>query len=264
MLAPILHWTVNSWWPNPFSRFVNRALMISALALLIPYFIVHWRSIGLKFRQNSPREWLFGLGASLGSVAVVLMLHAVNHSRVWQGGWSAGLIFGTLATALLVSPLEEILFRGAIQTVLISRMGRMTGWLLGALFFAIVHFVKVPKPFHPEPVTWLSGFQAIGLALSPLAQPSTYGFMFFCLLAVGLILGGMFLRTGSLWVPMGLHTGWIIGLKWGSALTQPAAGASDLLGRSDLMSGGLTLIVLALLGLLLWRFYPVPPSTSGE
>lgn len=264
-LAPIFHWVVNGWMSNPFSRYVNRALMVSALLLLIPYFIRHWRTLGLAWnRQRSGREWLFGLGLSAGSVALVLLLHATNHSRVWQGGWSVNLIFGTILTALLVSPLEEILFRGAIQSTLIARIGRLPGWIVGAFFFAIVHFVKVPKSFNPDPVTWLSGYQSLGHALAPLVQLSTYNFTFCCLFAVGLILGLMVLRTGSLWLSIGLHTGWIIGLKWGSSLTQPAPGASDLLGSADLLSGGLTLIVLALLGLALWRFYPVSPSRTGE
>lgn len=264
LLAPLFHLVAEHWMHAPFSRYVNRALMVSALMMLIPYFLGNWRTLGLDWQRQSHRDLILGVVFSLASVVAVLVLHQLSGSRLWTGRLSFSTAIGALVAAILVSPLEEILFRGAIQRVLILRLGTFGGWLLGGLFFAIVHFIKVPRSFDPEPVTWLSGFHSIALALAPLGRGETYGSSFFCLLVVGLILGWMVIRTGHLWLSIGLHAGWIVGLKCGSSLSVPSARASDLIGGSDLLSGGLTLILLALLGLVLWRFYPASTSASGE
>lgn len=264
LLAPLFHVVADHWIHAPFSRYVNRALMVSALLALLPYFIRNWRTLGLDWqREVSRRELLLGLGLSVGSVAAVLLLHHLGGSRVWIGQLTFKTVLGGLVAALLVSPLEEILFRGAIQRVLLARLGMCGGWLVTGLFFAIVHFIKVPRSFDPEPVTWLSGFHSIGLALAPLGRTETYGSSFFCLLVVGLILGLMAIRTGHLWMSIGLHFGWIVGVKWSPSLSVPAAKASDLIGGADLLSGGLTLILLSLLGFVLWRFYPSQRSVTG-
>ncbi|PAW76215.1 MAG: hypothetical protein B9S32_15925 [Verrucomicrobia bacterium Tous-C9LFEB] len=264
LLAPVFYWVADHWMHAPFSRYVNRALMVSALLALLPYFLKNWRLLGMGWHRTSRRDLLLGVGISLASVALVLLMHQLSGSRQWTGQLTLKTALGAVVAALLVSPLEELLFRGAIQRSLIVRLGAFAGWLVTGLFFASVHFIKVPRSFQPDPVTWLSGFHSLGLALAPLGRLETYGSAFFCLLVVGLILGWMAVRTRHLWLSIGLHAGWIVGLKCGSSLSEPTKRASDLIGGSDLLSGGLTLIMLALLGLALWRFYPSQPSAIGD
>ncbi len=255
-LAPLLHWAFSHWITVPFSRYVNRALMISALLALVPYLLKNWRTLGLNWKSGSRSELLAGLGISLGSVLVIVTFHLLSGARMFPAhpGKVVSLVFAALGAALIAAHLEEILFRGVIQKVLITRMGSTIGWLMAGLFFAIVHFIKVPRSFQPDPVTWRSGYESIALALTPLGRLETYSSQLFCLLAVGLILGMMYYRTDSLWMPIGLHAGWIVGLKLGSALTVPAPFAPAFSGGADLLSGGLTLILLSLLGLVLWKF----------
>ncbi len=257
ILAPALSALFSHWFTIPFSRYVNRALMISALLALVPYLIRHWKTTGILWRSDSLNDLRNGLLISLGSVVVILAFHLWFGSRMWEPNPDKVIatLLGALLAAVLVSPLEELLFRGVIQKAMIDRMGSTVGWLVAGFFYAIVHFVKVPREFRPDPITWHSGFDSLALALAPLGKLDTYGSSLFCLLAVGLILGLLFHRTGSLWLPIGMHAGWIIGLKLGSKLTIPAPFAPAFSSDSDLLSSGMTLVLLALLGLLLWKFF---------
>ena len=99
------------------------------------------------------------------------------------------------------------------------------------------------------------------------------------LFLVGLILGGAFLRAGTLWLNAGLHGGWIFGLLLFTGLTRSdGSGEPGVLGVSavpqihrpffwywippwygnDILSNPLTTLVLLLTGLWLWRFYRHP------
>jgi hypothetical protein len=77
----------------------------------------------------------------------------------------------------------------------------------------------------------------------------------FNLFVVGLILGGIFLRTGTLWVNAALHGGWILILMSFTALTRPTEPPHFHGLGDDLLSSPLTSAVLFALGLGLWRFY---------
>lgn len=256
VLAPLFYWLLDSHFYYPFSRYTDRALLTSAVLLLVPYFVKAWPTLGLSWQKTSRSDLISGLLIGSGSVIAVAVIYLILGSRNWAGHISAEKIFGIAALSIVVALIEEPLFRGGVQQALTARLGTFLGWFTASGFFAIVHFLKVPREFAPEPVTWLSGYKAIGLALEPLAYPETYGAQFFCLLIVGLILGAMFIRTKSLWLPISLHAGWVFGLKLGSTLTVPTDHISALSGGADLLTGSLTAVVLALLGLALWRFYP--------
>jgi membrane protease YdiL (CAAX protease family) len=58
-------------------------------------------------------------------------------------------------------------------------------------------------------VTWTSGFQSIGDAVAGFGDPMMVLAAFATLFLIGCILADARVLTRSLWLPIGLHAGWI-------------------------------------------------------
>jgi membrane protease YdiL (CAAX protease family) len=251
----------------PFHRAMNRALMISALAALA----VAGPGIKLRdwwpLRRGAIGQVLLGLLIAFVSVQTILGLEVGFGGLMWATNTPHDrlrIMAAALVAALLVPPAEETIFRGFLQTEISRRLGLRAGWIVAAIIFALAHFIKVPaEPGHPPVHVW-SGVTAVGQAFMPVLQGD-----FLCgrglnLLLIGLILGGIFWRTGMLWINYGLHGGWIVAMLLASGLTRPAPTVSVWTG-GDLLSSPLTSLVLVLLGFWLWLFFrrPSPEPEPG-
>ena len=112
-----------------------------------------------------------------------------------------------------------------------------------ALLYAIAHFLKIPDSLDHQPVHVWSGITAIGASFQPLAREAgSWAGKGANLLILGLVLGGVFRRTGNLWFNEGLHAGCIVGLLLISGLTPPDPGF--LWTGEDVLSSPLTALVL--------------------
>ncbi|MDE1171362.1 MAG: CPBP family intramembrane metalloprotease [Verrucomicrobium sp.] len=228
LLSPPLYWLGHGWIAHPFHRYVDRALMLAALAGLFlfrkPLGLASAPALGLGPSPRRGKDWLGGLEIGLLSALLFAALAVAAGGRGWTPQPPLPFLCGLAGVALgaaVLAFVEEVLFRGVIQGTLVRAWGGVPGLLAGAALFALFHFIKVPATFAPQPVTWASGFAAVGHAFEPLgalAQPNM-AFRFATLLAVGLVLGAAYLRTGRLWLSMGLHAGWIVGAKASQALT---------------------------------------------
>jgi membrane protease YdiL (CAAX protease family) len=211
------------------------------------------------------------LGYFIAAVSIQAMLGAnlamagftsahLSESKAW------GRVVLALVAALLAPPLEETVFRGFIQRELAQGLGWRGGWVLAAAIFMLAHFIKIPVELDHEPVYLWSGATALGAAFLPVAHGE-----FLCgrglnLFLIGLILGGIFLRSGTLWMNAGLHSGWIFGLLLFTGLTRPVEPPYVSCFGGDILSSLSTTVVLVLVGLWLWRFYRHPsvlPETAS-
>lgn len=91
----------------------------------------------------------------------------------------------TLKAALF----EELIFRGAILYLLIRRLGIKWGCILSAIAFGIYH--------------WFS-YQMFDRGLIPMI------YVFLLTGAAGWMFAFAFAKSKSLWLPLGLHFGWIL------------------------------------------------------
>lgn len=252
LLAPLFWWSLSGVLDYPFSRFTNRALMVAALIGLIPYLITHWRTLGLRWNQkNSLRFLLTGLVLGILAEVAILAFHLANGSRLWrEEAFRFDALIGAVAAGAAVGLLEEIIFRGVAQGALIRRFGMAVGLVVASAFYAIVHYVKVPREFSPDPVTITSGWQALGLAFAPLAEAGTWlDLRLLNLFLVGLLLGMVYLRTGSLWMSIGLHAGFVMMIKMANKTTTSAQETTHWLAVApDITDSSVTLVALFLLG----------------
>lgn len=269
LLAPPLYWA-GQWLAShgiltalaemPFRRFFHRSLLVAALVLLWP--TARWlrvpnvRALGL---EPNPRRWqdLFaGFTASFSMLAVLgavmWAVHVVelrNHLHLDDFAAAAGAAVGA-------SLLEEWLFRGAILGLLVRAMKPGRALFATAALFSILHFLKPDRLSTAQAVHWFSGFELIPAAFADFREPWLVLGGFTTLFCVGWILGWARLRTRSLWLPIGLHAGWVFGLKSFSSLTVRVLKAKYTLpwiGETLYVGLGSVAAVL-LTGFLVWNY----------
>jgi membrane protease YdiL (CAAX protease family) len=87
--------------------------------------------------------------------------------------------------------------------------------------FAIVHFLKPPEGWQipDDQVIWSSGFSVLWQISLGFGSVQFLLAEFATLFAVGWVLTQVRMQTGTLWAGIGLHGGWVFGLKYFSGLT---------------------------------------------
>lgn len=290
VLGPVLYFAMETVWPIPFHRAMDRALLISALGTLGLFWPrISWRTLW-PWNGSAWKQLLLGLFIAAVSMQAMIGAHlalAGFSSAHLDAGAAWGRVLLAVVAALLAAPLEETLFRGFLQRELVQGLGCRAGWLLAAAIYMLAHFLKVPVELDHEPVHWWSGATALGAAFSQLG----HGFLVvgnlgkaLNLFLVGLILGGVFLRAGSLWLNAGLHGGCIFGLLIFTGFTRPHTLEYSIVDAlpggpeqsrtviideptnprftehfgNDILSSPATTVVLVLVGLWIWRFYRHP------
>ncbi len=126
---------------------------------------------------------------------------------------ATGRILGGLLTAITVGFLEEIFFRGMIFKGLIEDVKPAVAFFTANLFFAAIHFVKpAQKQYFVDFTPWY-GFDHLLHTFERLLNPIAILPGLLGLFLLGILLSYAFIRTGSLYLSIGLHSGWIFGLK---------------------------------------------------
>lgn len=250
-----------------FSRYFNRSLMFSALILFWPLW---WRVRMLgRMLECKPSLKPPGIGWKVGLV----------HGTV--GFIVAAGILGLLGIALLASgefiPVDEAVpVEKFLRKVLLPALGASVAeeWLFRALLiglwlrisrpimacvgtslvFSFVHFLKPPPGVElSDPRAWNAGFELLGLIMQNYLNPQFIAAELLTLFLVGMALGWARLRTGSLWLPIGMHAGWIFAFKsfniWYESAEENNLG--NLLVGESLRVGLLPLAMLALTWFLL-------------
>lgn len=238
-----------------FQRFFNRAVLAAALFLLWP--TVRWLHIknlselGLEKNAHPLRQLIIGF--AIAACFLLLMSATLLATDVYR--LRDPLPWGRLPTLLLtaatVSVLEESLFRGALQG-LVARAGtRYLALNFVAALFALVHFLK-PGPLHIANIEWHSGFTLIPHVFWQFDEPLMLASKCFTLFIGGWILGFARMCTRSLWMPIGLHAGWIL-IKMGfSKFTKRTGDLFPWFG-ADLFAGlGPVVVLLATGACVFW------------
>jgi membrane protease YdiL (CAAX protease family) len=220
LIAPPLYWGA-TWLAGhgifpalaefPFQKFFNRAMLLSALALLWPTTrwlqVGGWRDLGLEPDPRWRQHVLVGLliaGLAVALMATVYVQFGIYRLRQ-QIFW--GKLPVIALSAVTVAFLEEALFRGAILGILRRSLSCYAALFWVTALFAIVHFLKPDDTLELSEVGWLSGFALIPHTFHQFAEPMSLLAGFTTLFALGWLCGDAALRTRSLWMSIGLHAG---------------------------------------------------------
>lgn len=204
-----------------------------------------WRSLGLTLHSGWLRDLLIGsaigFAAIVAAVGVAMLGGGLNLSFSDDGFAGIGRSMFSSAVLLIVAALaEEVMFRGyGLQTLARARLASL-GVLLTCALFSLVHL---------ENPNVVPGFTFVNTALA------------------GVWLGVAYLRTRSLWFPLGVHWAWNWALGWffglpvsgGKVSTHSLIAANDtgpfwLTGGSYGIEGGLAgTIAMLLFTIFTWR-----------
>lgn len=201
-----------------------------------------WRSLGLTLHRGW--WWDLLIGSAIGFAAILIAVAIAKlggglHFSFSTDGLAriARSLIGSAVLLIVAALAEEAMFRGyGLQTLARARLAS-SGVLLTCALFGFVHLA------NPNVVP---GFTMINTALA------------------GVWLGVAYLRTRSLWFPLGVHWGWNWALGWFFGLpisgarivSHPLLEASDigpfwLTGGSYGIEGG----VAATIAMLLFTIY---------
>lgn len=222
LAAPVLFWTgqglaAHGIFPAlagfDFESFFHRALLLGALVFLWP--LLRWA--GIRSRRDlgldPNRRWLRDVAAGfLLSTLPVLLCEIFLVARGFYSlranpSWSAAAM--AIPAAAVVPLIEETLFRGLFLGVLLRSLRPWKAIVISAAIFSIVHFLKAPDETSPT-VTWFSGFVSLGHSFDQFSEPMLVLGGFTTLFVIGIVLAHARVFTRSLWLPIGLHAGWIL------------------------------------------------------
>jgi membrane protease YdiL (CAAX protease family) len=205
----------------PFSRIFNRFFMISGVILFFAcrslLKIDSLSQIGLVPKTRGARDTGTGLCLSLGSMVALGCIMSL--ADVYQPFFRLSLsrsveqCASAIITAFTVGVLEEVFFRGIIFRGLLEDLKPVSAFVIANLFYSALHFVKPADAYFLSGIDPLAGFRHLFSTFAPFLDPTeiTPGLIGLCL--IGIVLSYAFARTGTLYLSIGLHAGWIISIK---------------------------------------------------
>lgn len=235
-LAGILSWAVRPWIDLPWWKVFRRCVSISAaISLVIMLRFVDrkpFRALGLGPWSYGARDLFRGLLLGMGAVVLVggayLMVGACRFSihpdawRVWRT------VIGFLPAAMLVAVLEECIFRGYIMHQLLA-YSPLWAILGSSVSYAVVHLKSA--------FVWPAAvFELIGLWI------------------LGIVLAVSRLRTGQLYLAIGLHAALAYWARINKLLVAfPDSSITWLVGTNRLVNGVVVWLALGAIGWMIAR-----------
>jgi membrane protease YdiL (CAAX protease family) len=272
-----------------FPRFFEVSLILVAVILVLPF--VEWLRVGgnakggllqrlpddaptlergQRLRQNAdaPRHVLRGFLVVTGLFILLggaMIAAGVFVWRMPDGGVvrSVVRIFGI---AVVLAAVQEVLFRGVAMGIFLRAMRPAAALGVSAWLFAMVHFLRPPFGLNvPDPDASGVGFELLGLVLAQFGDLRMVLGNFIPLLALGGVLAFARWRTASLWLPLGLHAGWIFVNGIMSAFTVTASrpdAVGWLISGAALRQGLVPLAGILICGFLIHYLTTADPDAS--
>ena len=169
--------------------------------------------------------------------------------------------------------IEELLFRGLIFKGLYEQLGQARAYLFAALFYSAIHFVKPGDPAALGGLDAWTGVRYLANSFQPFTELDTLFPGLLGLFLIGAVLCYAFERTGTLYLSIGLHAGWIFSLKTLRVFGDFRRGDLGwLFGSTDpkIVSGVVTWLGILLVGIAVSlitrrraRLFPDPPARAA-
>jgi uncharacterized protein len=205
----------------PFSRIFNRTFMFSGIVLFFLcrrlLGIGNLSELGFVSLGEGGGDLLRGWSLAVASFAALLLAMSVAEifEPYFRLSFSRSLsrFFSALLSGAFTGLLEEIFFRGILFKGLLQDGRLFRAFVLSSLFYSALHFVRPGEAYVVDGLDPLAGFRHLFYTFTPFLEglkilPGMFG-----LFLLGVLLSYAFLRTGNLYLAIGLHAGWIFGLK---------------------------------------------------
>jgi uncharacterized protein len=167
-----------------------------------------------------------GQGFGLGFITLIpvfvalytLKVNVIDDAQIWTVELLARNTAINLLLALIISLIEEPLFRGILLVGLNKKLPVVAAILISSTYYAALHFLNSKTHIPTQDINLLSGFKLLEEAFANLLNPEILS-AFLALLMVGIFLG--ILRTqvkASLGLCIGCHTCWVWQIKMSKRL----------------------------------------------
>jgi membrane protease YdiL (CAAX protease family) len=279
-----------------FPTFFKRSLLLSGLLLLVPLIFSlklnrapaslrdsPWslylppRAVATAQGQplHNPRlGWLQLLTGFLLAGGIFFGMGLILISLGWfhleqDIDWAKN-IRKSIPAAAGASLLEEWLFRGVLLGIFLRTFRPFWAIVLLSLLFAALHFLQptdhiavfdrsIPIPGGPtyiNPESSIAGFELLKLIGQRVLEPLSFLYEFITLFVIGLILGHARLATASLWLPIGLHAGWVFAFRLFGKVTDRGEidPSLNIYVGSDLKEGLVPLAALIITAVLVYIY----------
>jgi len=247
-------------------KIINKTTQVFLVLGIFPamtYLKVNRQDLGFAARPVFLKQLLQGFGLGLLTLLPVfiilytLNISVIDQSQPWTAVWLAEKTAIALVLALLISLLEEPLFRGILLAGLSRKLPAVAAIAISASYYAALHFIKTKTEIPAQDINLFSGFTLMADAFANLLNPDILS-VFFALLMVGVFLG--LLRTqvnAGLGLCIGCHTCWVWQIKMSKTVfnTDYSADYAYLVSAYDGVIGPLVTgwLTLAILGYFVYR-----------
>ena len=195
-IALAVSWLIN-WQPTKPLTTQQKLILLASLYLLAPGIIV-WKintelldfaDLGLNLTPSNLWYILLGLIASLFSLMLIFSLESAANLVIWQRENLRQILkifLPILSLSLLISLVEEVIFRGYIFITLLKDNSLWLAAIASSVIFALLHLMWERKQTIPQ----LPGLCLMGIVL----------------------VAARVLTNNTIYLALGLHAGWIWGL----------------------------------------------------
>ena len=276
-----------------FPEFFVAAVVVAAVLLFVPWMEwIHakrgevsgtgpWKfrlpggarttEIGQALRRNFEGPWhacsgfmvVTGLLLSMG----VALVPAGYFTMRPPGSGMMALVAVTLASALAGAVLLELAFRGIAMGIFMRAMRPSFALGMTAAFFAVMlSLVPQAGTAVVDPEQPGAGFDLLGTMALRFADWRHVLGSFAPLLALGAVLAYARWRTASLWLPIGLHTGWRFAkglLEELSIPTAPSGSGESFLNGFVLQQGIVPLAAIIAAGMMARHLLEAPHDETS-
>jgi uncharacterized protein len=250
----------------PFRKIISKSTQLFLVLSIFPamaYLKINKEELGFAAKKVFLKQLLQGFGLGFMTlmpvfiVLTMLKINVIDETQLWTVGLLARNMAISLLLALIISLIEEPLFRGILLVGLSKKVPVMAAILISSTYYAALHFLSSKTDIPVQDLNVFSGFKLLGEAVGNLLNPNILS-AFFALLMVGVFLA--VLRTqvkASLGLCIGCHTCWVWQIKMSKKLfnTDFSSDYLYLVSSYDGVIGPLVTVwlMLAIVGYFVYR-----------
>ena len=249
-----------------FHKLISHVSSICGLVLLCAW-LKHgqrFNRVTLGFVKSSPAAVIsriltgFVAGimiiAVLAAALVLLGIHQIEPDLEFNPAAGGRIFVHALIVGAMVGLFEETLYRGALLGGLLSRMKTPGAILISSIIYSGVHFLKFREAPPNLPITWTTGLEMLPEAFYRFSDPAIID-AFLSLLAFGVLLAMARLKSGAVYLCMGLHAGVVTTVKIVNKTTDyvPNNDLAYMVNQYDHLLGYLALLWLTMCIMIYYR-----------
>jgi membrane protease YdiL (CAAX protease family) len=211
----------------PLSKVITKSTQLFLVLSIFPamaYLKLSKADLGFAAKAVFFKQVLLGFGLGFATLMPVFIaeyalgIHIIDQTQHWTAGLLAEKALISLLLALLISMIEEPIFRGILFAGLKKNLPVIAAIIISSAYYAALHFLDSKTEIPLQQADLFSGFTLLGEAFANLMNPQILS-AFLALLMVGIFLG--VLRANikqSLGLCIGCHTCWVWQIKMSKSL----------------------------------------------